>query len=103
MTENILSHTHAAGNLEEELVEDGSDNVYEKQKALFWVSVVAYLCISVLAVAGNGLVIYAAYGNKNTGPLRYLDDTVKSLAVADMLFGFIGTPLIIVNAYWCKN
>ena len=80
-----------------------AENVYEENKGLFWASIVAYLCIAVIAVLGNGLVIYAAYGNNNTGRLRYLDDVVKSLAIADMLFGLIGTPFMIVNYYLSKN
>ena len=68
-------------------------------KGLFWASVAFYVCISLVTVIGNGLVIYAAYGNRNTGRLRYLDDVIKSLAVADMLFGLIGTPFILISSY----
>ena len=103
MTENILNVTHTIGILEKQIAEGDSENVYEKNQALFWLSVVTYLCIAVIAVSGNGLVLYATYGNKNTGRLKYLDDAVKSLAVADMVFGLVGTPLIIVNYHGSKN
>ena len=69
---------------------------------LWWVAIVSYWCVAVFTVVGNSLVIYAAYGNKNTGPLRYLDEAVKSLAVADLLFGLLGTPLMTINAYLGK-
>ena len=103
MTENILNVTHTIGILEKQIAEGDSENVYEKNQALFWLSVVTYLCISLVAVSGNSLVIYAAHGNNNTGPLRYLDNAVKSLAIADMMFGLVGTPLLVVNYYWGKN
>ena len=81
----------------------GPENIYENNKALFWGSVVVELCIGVIAIVGNGLVIYAAHGNNNTGRLRYLDNAVKSLAVADMLFGLMGIPLKLTNSYLSKN
>ena len=64
-----------------------SDVVWESNKAFFGVLVAVYLCIAAVAVVGNALVLYAAYGNRNTGRLRYLDEAIKSLAVTDMLFG----------------
>lgn len=76
----------------------GSD--YERYKALFLGTGVVYLCIAVMAVIGNGLVLYAAYGNRNTGRLRHIDGVVKSLAVADMLFGLIGVPCKLTSDYY---
>ena len=72
---------------------------YTEPTALFWALLVFYLCIAVVGIIGNCLVIYASYGNKNSGPLRYLDDVVKSLAVTDMLFGVVGAPCIIFIYY----
>ena len=58
-----------------------------------------YLIIAFIAVVGNGMVLYASYGNKNTGCLHYLDSLIKSLAVTDMLYGLIGIPCRILNTY----
>ena len=77
----------------------GYETVYEQHKSLFWVIGVFYLCLAMIAAMGNGLVIYASYGTRNRGPLRHLDDVIKSLAVADMLFGLIGTPFLIYKYY----
>ena len=60
---------------------------YENNTALFWIDTMFVIFFGIFATAGNGLVLYASHGRKNQGPLRYLDNTVKSLAVADMLFG----------------
>ena len=86
-----------------EVTTNSSLTVYEENKALFWVSNVVYLCIGMTSVVGNALVIYASHGHQNTGRLRYLDDVAKSLAISDMLFGLIGTPLRIINWYLGKN
>ena len=72
---------------------------YENNRALFWVDTTLFLVVGIITTAGNGLVLYAARGNKNQGPLRYLDNTIRSLALTDMLFGLIGTPLIILGYY----
>ena len=66
---------------------------------LFWCMAVFYLCVAVIPIFGNGLVIYVAYGNRNLGPLRYLDDVIKSLAVNDMLFGLLGCPLMVYASF----
>ena len=58
-----------------------------------------YVIIALIAVVGNGMVLYASYGNKNTGRLQYLDSLIKSLAVTDMLYGLIGIPCRILNTY----
>ena len=75
-------------------------STYERHKEWFWIGIAVYMCIAVVAVIGNGLVLYAAYGNRNMGPLWYLDNAVKSLAVADMLFGLIGVPCKIISDYY---
>ena len=78
------------------------ETAYEKNKSIFMLSVVVYLCIAFVTTVGNGMVIYAGYGSKNQGPLRYLDDVIRSLAVADMLYGLIGTPMLIEGYYLGK-
>jgi hypothetical protein len=50
------------------------------------------ICVAIIAVLGNGLVLYAAYGNRNNGRLNYLDGVIKSLAVNDLIYGFFGIP-----------
>ena len=80
-------------------VENLPVTIYERHMTTFVVLTIVYLCIAVLAVIGNSLVLYSAYGNKNRGRLRYLDDVVKSLAVADMLFGLVGVPCRIYGDY----
>ena len=77
-----------------------SENNYEKNKELFWIWALVYLIIAFVAVVGNELVLYAVYGKKNNGRLQYLYSSILSLAVADMLLGFIGIPLGILNAYY---
>ena len=76
-----------------------NETAYDKNIVLFWMSVTIYLCIAFVTTIGNGLVIYAGYGNNNKGALRYLDDVVKSLALADMLFGLVGTPFLIYGDF----
>ena len=78
---------------------DTPETEYDRNKALFWALMLFYMCLAVIAVIGNGLVLYASYGTRNTGRLRYLDDAIRSLAVADMLFGMVGTPLLILWYY----
>ena len=75
------------------------DTTYLISSEWFWSIAGVYLFIGLLAFIGNSLVIYAAFGHKNKGPMRYLDNVVKSLAVADMLTGLIGTPLVIYRYY----
>ena len=82
----------------------GSSNIsvssYEKHKELFWVFATIYLFIGLLAVVGNVLVLYASISTRNIGRLRYFDGLIKSLAVADMLFGLIGIPGKIITSYY---
>ena len=52
-----------------------------------------YPLISIVAVMGNGLVLYAAFGKNNSmkfSVLRDLDIVIKSLAVTDLLIGSVG-------------
>ena len=76
---------------------------YEENTAMFWAFAVFSVLIAIVAVIGNGLVIYIAHGVKHVGPLRYLDGVVKSLALTDLAFGLVATPLIIINYYMSKG
>ena len=69
---------------------------YEGNKLLFWVMVVLYTCLGLLAAVGNGIVLYVAYKGRDDSRLKYLGPLIKSLAVTDLLFGLIGTPMLIV-------
>ena len=60
------------------------------------------IVISILAIIGNSLVIYASVSNKNSGPFRFIDGIIRSLAVADLLLGLIGNPFIVVSYYLGK-
>jgi hypothetical protein len=75
-------------------------NNYEKYTGLFWAYAVITLFVALIAVTGNGFVLFITYGNRNSGRLRYLDNAIKSLAVADMLIGLIGIPCRIVVYYF---
>ena len=72
---------------------------YEKHFTLFWSMVVFYLFLAVIAIDGNALVIYASHGKRNHSRLRHLDGTIKSLAVADLLYGMLGAPFLILAYY----
>ncbi len=86
----------------EEMNEIDYNPGYENNIVLFWLYTTFFVLIGLITTAGNALVLYAAHGHKNRGPLRYLDSTIKSLALTDMLFGLIGTPLIMF-AYYTGN
>ena len=82
------------------------ESTYEKIAVLFWLGVVLYLFLALLAIVGNALVLYTTLEDINMGPLRYLDDVIKSLALADMLYGLIGVPCKITADYYvgkCYN
>ena len=57
--------------------------------------VVLGILVAMVAIMGNGLVLYAAYGKRNSmkfSRLRDLDIVIKSLAVTDLLIGLVGIP-----------
>ena len=70
---------------------------WEKDKALCWVLAIPYLCIAFVAVVGNALVLYVSVRHRNYGTLKHFDCVIKSLAVADMLYGLLGMPLRVVG------
>ena len=75
----------------------GTMQIYDRNKIIFWGLTALYLCVALLAAVGNGLVLFAAYGNRNCGPLRILDSVIKSLAMTDMLYGLIGMPCRLIG------
>ena len=80
-----------------------NESTYDKIVVLFWVGAALYLFLGIVAIIGNGLVLYTALGEFNMGPLGHLDNVIKSLAVADMLYGLIGVPCkLSADYYVCK-
>ena len=76
----------------ESLLVDTDEVTFEIVKGVSYFLVAINIFVGILAVLGNGLVLYAAYGNRNNGRLNYLDSVIKSLAVNDLIYGLIGTP-----------
>ena len=72
---------------------------YEENLFTFWFVAVIYACIGIVAIVGNGLVLYAIYGSRHLSMLRGFDGVIKSLAVADLLVGLIGVPIRIYESY----
>ena len=65
----------------------------------FWGYVIVYLLISSISAMANGFLLFVTYGERNSGRLRYLDNAIKSLAVADMLYSLIGAPIKVFTDY----
>jgi hypothetical protein len=76
------------------------ESTYERIVVLFWLGAALYLILALLAIVGNALVLYTTLEDINMGPLRYLDDVIKSLALADMLYGLIGVPCKLTADYY---
>ena len=93
-----FQHVSFVGNSTE--VSSQSESTYDKIAVMFWMGVVLYLGLGILAFIGNGLVLYTSLGDLNMGPLRHLDNVIKSLAVADMLYGMIGVPCKVAADYY---
>jgi hypothetical protein len=77
-----------------------SQTNYERYTGIFWAWVILYSFLAIVAIIGNGLVLIATYGKRNTGNLRYLDNAIRSLAVSDMLIGLFGVPCVILIYYY---
>ena len=73
--------------------------IFEKYEVVFWIWCSIYLIIALVAVIGNGLVLYAALKTNNMSRLRFFDGTIKSLAFTDLLIGLIGIPGRITTFY----
>ena len=69
---------------------------HKENTAFIVVLVVIYFCIALVAILGNGMVLAVTCGKKTNSRLKILDGIVKSLAVADMLYGLIGMPCRVV-------
>ena len=78
------------------------NTVYEDTFVMFWGLVTLYICLAVVTVIGNSLVIYAAHVHKDNDISKSLALAIKSLAVADMLYGLLGAPFQIYGYYLGK-
>ena len=61
------------------------------------------LILALTAIIGNGLVLYSTTKSINLGALRNLDAVIKSLAMADLLYGLLGVPSNIINYYYLSK
>ena len=78
----------------------GNDATHYETNRGFLGGFVAFSIItSFIAILGNSLVIYASRRKEHRGRLRYLDGAIRSLALTDLLYGLIGTPVNCVNQY----
>ena len=80
-------------------------NAQEFNLIRFLISNIICLLFALTVIIGNGLVLYTTTKSKcvNHGLLRHMHDVIKSLAIADMLYGLLGVPLNLINYYYhCK-
>ena len=63
---------------------------------------VLVILMALVAIMGNGLVLYAGYRKKNSikfSAMRDMEIVIKSLAINDLLIGLVGFPARIL-ALW---
>ena len=70
----------------------------EINEVLFWITTSISALIVILGTVANALVLYYAKQEPSIGPLRHLNKVVTHLAVSDLLYGVLASPLIL--AYW---
>ena len=75
-------------------------STYQGNKLVFSVFAIMLSCIGLIAAAANSMVLYIVSLNRNQGPLKSLDNVIKSLLIADMLFGLIGIPCRLTSFYY---
>ena len=87
-------------------MKNATKSIYEENKGVIWLFGGVYILVAAVSIIGNGLVLYSAHRNRNLGRLRYFDGAIKSLAIADMLFGLVGIPCRMFGTYYigmCEN
>ena len=72
-------------------------------RPLFWVTVAISAILSMINIIGNGMVIFVSCRKKKTAALKNLNNAVRSLAIADLLFGIVVMPVIILDSYWGES
>ena len=70
-------------------------------EVLFWTTAAVSILISIFGVIANTLVIYFAHKEPPVGALHHLNNVVQNLAVSNILYGALATPLTL--AYWSKG
>ena len=78
---------------------DDSEEVKDNDEIGFWLFLVFTVINSVIAITGNGLVIYAGLKYRNESRMRYLDGVVKSLAFTDLFYASFGVLANYFNYY----
>ena len=68
-----------------------------KYEGWFWLIVAIFTLIVAIGIILNSLVIYFASRNTLTGTLFHLNTVVKHLAVADLLYGLLGCPSLLIS------
>ena len=69
-------------------------------KHLLWLGTITSFLIALVIVLGNSLVLYAAQtGNMNVCRLRDHDGMIKSLALNDLLIGFVVIPFRMADPF----
>ena len=81
------------------IIQSFNASVYERNAVKFWMMFTISSILALLSIIGNGLVLYTSFGDLNAGPLGHLDTVIKSLAMADMLYGLVGVPCKIFGDY----
>ena len=63
---------------------------------------ILYTIASIIGIIGSSLVIHFSTKGRGTGVLRHLNQVVKNLAIADLLYALCGAPLFIKFSIWSK-
>ena len=70
----------------------------EINEILLWITAAVSTIIVTLGAVANTLVLYYAKQEPPTGILIHLNRVVKHLAISDLLYGVLATPLAL--AHW---
>ena len=89
--DQYANDTTTLSNIEATIQNVDTDNAtYETNENYSYLLAAINILIGIVTDFGNGLVLYAAYGNRNNGRLNHLDSVIKSLAVNDLIYGLFG-------------
>ena len=89
--EQYANDTSTLSNIEATIQNvDTGNATYEIIENISYLLAALNVFIGIVAIFGNGLVLYAAHGNRNNGRLNHLDGVIKSLAVNDLIYGLFG-------------
>ena len=91
--DNVINHNSTS------LTDTEISEIVRIRLLMGYISAFLALLIAVVAIIGNALVLYAAFGKQkllSVKTLRNLDTVIKSLAVTDLMIGLIGIPLRLI-------